>query len=203
MRSTNTPAKIGRKASTSMADDQVLIENTEHTVGFSRKVNLEARGGHKYENAEASFFLKFTTPPDAATSEIIEKAMEAFVACQGVVLTQLGIEYDLDAEGVIVEKMPEPIARPQAAPQDAVTQVRNAFGGGEVEHDSNVIQGGFGADVDPRTLDKAAQRAWAKARYQTHPQEFWDNRPKKASGEYKPNASDFSHKTFKIGFWLK
>ena len=49
---------------------------------------------------------------------------------------------------------------------------------------------------------KAANKAWGTARYQAAPDEFWDNRPKKASGEYKPNSPDLKHKESGLAVWL-
>ena len=50
--------------------------------------------------------------------------------------------------------------------------------------------------------EKAANKAWGTARYQSAPDEFWDNRPKKAAGEYKPNSPDLKHKESGLAVWL-
>jgi len=50
--------------------------------------------------------------------------------------------------------------------------------------------------------EKAANKAWGTARYQAAPDEFWDNRPKKAAGEYKPNSPDLKHKESGLAVWL-
>jgi len=50
--------------------------------------------------------------------------------------------------------------------------------------------------------EKDANTCWALYRLANHPDEFYDNRPKKASGQFKAKAPDFKHKTSEIPIWL-
>jgi hypothetical protein len=50
--------------------------------------------------------------------------------------------------------------------------------------------------------ERQANAAWAKARLEACPDEFYDNRAKKADGSYKPNAPDFKHIDSGLALWL-
>lgn len=180
----------------------------KHTVSFSRKVN-----DGKYGASEATVFIQIDTPSltsaddlETYLNDVIAKVNATFIAAKGAVLDQLGIEYDLDEDGILTETP----AAPAVNAPDAVTTVRAAFGGGEVQHD-NVVQGNFGADVDPTKLPKSEQKEWLKNRLASHPGEFMDNRQAKRDGYFvtrdgrkfdvKPNSPDFKHKSSGLGYW--
>lgn len=183
-----------------MSDTSTILSNGKHTVFFARKIS-----DGNYGSVEASCFFQVDTDPGATNEQIAAAAAAAYVAVKSVVLTQLGITHTLTDEGVVVEDKPVvtvPAPRvptlgashvPSAAPvvqRDATTQLREAFGGGELVHDSESTT----FEVDPLTLPKYDQEKWLKARLATNPEEFFDNRPKKESGDYKPTAPDFKHK---------
>lgn len=175
-----------------MSDTSTILSNGKHTVFFARKIS-----DGNYGSVEASCFFQVDTDPGATNEQIAAAAAAAYVAVKSVVLTQLGITHTLTDEGVVVEDKPVvtvPAPRvPSAAPvtqRDATTQLREAFGGGELVHDSESTT----FEVDPLTLPKSDQEKWLRGRLATNPEEFFDNRPKKESGDYKPTAPDFKHK---------
>lgn len=185
--------------------EEAIVSNLKHTVSFTRKVSPK-----QYESADATFFLQFDTPEGASFEDIIEKAQRAFVAAKGVVLSELGINYDFDAEGILVETGLAPresAAAPTAAPKqtlqstpDATTQLREAFNGGTVSEDTTVRQvnfGGHDSSIDPLTLSKAEQKKWLAAELKANPGAFYDNRTDKRN----PKAPDWKHKTSGLGIW--
>jgi hypothetical protein len=178
------------------------IPSLKHTVFFGRKVS-----DGNYGSEEASFFLQFETPPGASMEWIQAEAMTAYVAAKSAVLEQLGISYDLDAEqGTIVETGRRATAAIPAPQRDAVTQVREAFGGGNVV-DLNAPQATTAGDDDEydaayvKSLQGDAQQRWLKARLQSHPFEFHNNIEKKADGRYSAKAPDYKHKTLDLPIW--
>lgn len=162
----------------------------KHTVFFSRKIS-----DGNYGSEEASWFLQFDTNLGAAFESIQAEAMTAFTACKSVVLEQLGIGYELGENGTIVET-----GKPVAAQRDAVSQAREAFGGG------NVVTGDFGGsdtyDAEQvKAMKSDDQQVWLKARLESHPREFYDNRKKKESGEFSSKAPDYKHIKLDLPIW--
>jgi len=171
-----------------LSDTNTILSNGKHTVFFARKIS-----DGNYGSVEASCFFQVDTDPGATNEQIAAAAAAAYVAVKSVVLTQLGITHTLSDEGVVVEDAPVvtvPTPKAAMAQRDATTQLRESFGGGELVHDSESTT----FEVDPLTLPKYDQEKWLKARLATNPEEFFDNRPKKESGDYKPTAPDFKHK---------
>lgn len=183
-----------------MTTESPNIATATGTVGFNRKVSVR-----QYESAEASIFIQFDIPSDpdmtdeARTEQILANARGAFFQAKALVFEELGLEFEVTEGGVIRETLTKTFGnvtevRPQAAPAQnpAASELRAAVAGD-------------GPPFSPETNDKAEKRAnqdWAKALYQTDPGAFFDNRPKKAAGEYKANAPDLKHKDTKIGVWL-
>lgn len=185
---------------------ETIVSNLKHTVHFSRKVNLG-----NYESTDADMFLQFDTPEGASFEDIIAKAQEAFVACKGTVLSELGISYTLNEEGILVEEVGSAprttAAAPAAAPKqtlqstpDATTQLREAFGGGTVSEDTTVRAvnfGGHDSSIDPLTItSKAEQKKWLEAELKLNPGAFFDNRATKTGKQ-----PDYRHKASKLGVW--
>jgi hypothetical protein len=95
---------------------------------------------------------------------------------------------------------------------EAEAAVRDAFPGAQViQHPSSVNAAPQSQGVSPMpphsadTRDKgekAANKNWGQARYEVAPDEFWDNRDKKAAGDYKPTAPDLKHKESGLAVWL-
>jgi hypothetical protein len=167
----------------------------QHTVFFGRKMGLP-----NYSNQEASIFIQVDADRDLDAAAVADKLMAAFVQAKSQVLTQLGIAFELDAEGVIVESSVASVGPQSAAPsqKDGVTQVREAFPGATVE--PNVVHVDFsqGDTRDPLKMDKREQKQWLIQRFSTHPHEFFDNRGNKRN----PKGPDLKHKASALGVWL-
>ena len=163
-----------------------------HTVGFGRKVGLPS-----YSNVEASLFLQFEMPAGSPIEDVIAKAEATWSVAAAAVYDRLGVAYTIDENtGNVVEDTTSVAATQMAqemaaspAPAPAAT---GAPGGDQPPHNS-------------RTRDKQEKREnilWAKARYQSHPNEFWDNRQSKIDDPSKSTHPDFKHKSSGVGFWL-
>jgi len=130
-----------------------------------------------------------TDQPLAAAAAYIEKVVWDLAGSGGATTT--------------LQSVPAPQAAPMA-PDAFADAAREAFGGAQVISmpTSDV------APMPPHSGDsrdkaeKAANKAWGKARYAIAPDEFWDNRPKKAAGEYKPTSPDLKHKDSALALWL-
>jgi hypothetical protein len=173
------------------------IESTHGTAFFTRKVTPR-----QYESAEAGFYIPFDIPTDPNLSDeargaaITQSANDAMFQAKALTFEALGIEFSVDEGGAIVELVkavfpgttvaggihPAPAAAPSApaAAGDAAPP--------------------FPADTRDKD-QKAANKAWGVARLASNPDEFYDNRPKKADGSYKSTAPDFKHKASGLGIW--
>lgn len=199
--------------------EEQVVEHNTHTVSFTRKVS-----DGKFGSQEATWFLQFDTPKGIDDGELIAIAEQKIQRCKSVVLEQLGVEFTVNESGVIIELAPElptnTPARPtgkvkvvEAGIGQTVKALENAFGGVEVAEDPDgvVVQFPDRTDRDPDVVPPAASNAipekpsreWLLARLESHPQEFYDNRQKKASGQYKDSAADFKHKATGAPLWLK
>lgn len=172
------------------------ISPLRHTVSVNRKITPK-----QYESLDTGIFLQFETPADMPIEEIMGIAAERIIAAKTTVLDSLGIDYTL-VDGVVVEATTAPKATFKGP--DAVTQIRNEFGGGTVEPDNGqTYQTAHAGDLsDVMPSDNKAKKAWLKARLASHPNEFFDNREDKASGKYSSKSPDFKHKPTKEGLWL-
>ncbi len=172
------------------------------TVIFNRKVQVRP-----YESAEAGIYLQFELPDmngdrDAYGREVLAKIQDAFMQAKAAVFDELGIEFSVEEGGVVREVIREAFGQ--------VTEVAAAPKPRQITASTAAPQAAAAPSADepphdPATTDKGeikANRAWAKARLTTHPDEFWDNREKKASGQYKQNAADFKHKDTGIPVWV-
>lgn len=172
-----------------MADEELQSTMLQGTVGYERKVNLEARGGEKYESATASIFMQFEIDPVNDSDEmIVEKTKHAYLLARSAVFEQLGIPFQL-SEGVAIEL------------------VSTAFPGSTVESTgpasapaAPVVQS---APVAPSTPPAAGSAPDICAKCGST-EGFWDNRPKKASGQFNPKSPDFKckNKSCGNGVWL-
>lgn len=172
------------------------------TVIFNRKVQVRP-----YESAEAGIYLQFELPDmngdrEGYGKKVLEQIQDAFMQAKAAVFDELGIEFSVDEGGVVREvireafgQVTEVVSSPQAKQVAAAKPELKAVSAPSADE----------PPYDPSTTDKGEireNRAWAKARIETHPDEFWDNREKKASGQYKENAADFKHKDTGISVWL-
>lgn len=194
---------------------------TDGAANVTRKVQVRP-----YEMAEASVTLGFAVDP-TNPDQTRANAQTALFQAHGLVLEELGLEFEVGPNGVIRELIdaklgpttevtqapaPQPqvaappappvqppvqappAAAPQPVPQQPVAQAPSADG----PPFPQAVAMGRNAPKD----QSQANREWAQQRLQTHPQEFWDNREKKASGDYSPKSPDFKHKDTNIGVWL-
>lgn len=167
-------------------------------VSFSRKVQVR-----DYESAEASIWLSFDlTRPDGMdddeyTSHVMSLARDAFFSAKGLVYEELGLEFSVSENGIIQESLKRHFGN--------VTEVKNSgptYGGPAPA--APVPSGEEVGPVPPHNAEttdkaeKAANKAWALARWSTHPNEFWDNRTSKRS----PKAPDLKHKDTGLPVWL-
>lgn len=177
-------------------------EYLTHTVSFSRK-----RSDGNYGSQDATLFIQFDTPIGGDVADIIEIAADRFAAAKAAVLDQLGIPYHLD-NGLVVEEVTVDSVATGARINQAFKPISEdegqpVFGTGGGERDPQGV--GPVPPYSPDTKDKSEKGMnlkWAKARYETHPGEFWDNREKKASGQFSEKSPDLSHKDTRIGIWL-
>lgn len=175
------------------------LTNFRGTFGFERKVS---RG--EYSNSDAttaSIHVQFDYAPDATAEEFLSAAREAANYGKAIVFESLGLEAHFTDGGVLMEL------------------VQDSFPGATVEQHEHVERDPRDPQVTgvgynpPYTNDqvkaerddarKKAMRkenaAWAKARYESNPQEFYDNRASNAEKGW--NGPDFMHKTHRVGFY--
>jgi hypothetical protein len=176
------------------------------TITFSRKVSVRP-----YESAEAGIYVQFDIPTDPDMSEetrgdyIIANARAAFFQAKALVYEELGLEFTVGENGVVHELLTNhfgavtEVVTSEAAPAAPVAPAPAAIAPTPASSDSDTPP--FSPDTNDKT-ERAANTRWAKDLYSRRPDAFYDNRPKKASGEYKPTAPDVKHKDTKIGVWL-
>lgn len=102
-RVTDTPPDRTEVRVAEQSETPVVLGEMVGTVQFSRKVNLEARGGNKYENAEASVFIQFSVDPENPEGTL-DNARAAFLQGKSLVFSELGLDNEV-LEGVLVEKI--------------------------------------------------------------------------------------------------
>lgn len=197
---------------TQAAPSEVIdaLQNLKGTVSFTRKVN-----DGNYGTNDAFMAMQFDVPAnmdaDKVGAEIIKRATDAFFACKAVVFDQLGIEAMLDDSGVLVEVVTKAFpgtvhesAPAPSQPSAAVAAAAPAPAAGEVNATTPWPASKSAVEIGRNGKERSTDEftAWAKERFQVAPQEFFDNRSKKASGEYKAGAPDIKHKDTKAGVWL-
>ena len=173
------------------------------TVEYSRTVKVR-----DYESAKATVAIQFEIPAmngDTAAhgQTILAAAQTAMFQAKTLVFDELGIKFNVDEGGVIREAIRSTFGQvtevsapatpmPVTAPPVAIAA-------------TSTPMGSTNPPFDARTQDAEQKRAnakWAKDRFSSNPDEFYDNRDKKASGEYSPKSPDFKHKDSGIGVWL-
>lgn len=149
------------------------------------------RSDGNYGNEEYGLHLQFQYAPGTPEQTILQMAHATFEAAKAQVANQLG-ESEQHTTNVVAATFGggAPVAPPSVPP--AVAEVAPA-----VPAPAPAAVGG----VEP-PADKDAFKAWALARLASNPEEFYDNRQRKASGEYKANSPDFKHKASGRGVWL-
>lgn len=183
------------------------IESNTGSVRFSRKVQVRP-----YEVAEASITIAFDIPtdpdltPEAASEQLIANARASFFSAKALVFEELGLEFIVSDGGIVTEVVERHFGNVTEVKTTAPVQTEvSELHAVAQEFVAPAAGGSDTPPFSPTTTDKGEKGAnsqWAKARYATHPHEFFDNRPKKQTGEYKANAPDVKHKDTKIGVWL-
>jgi hypothetical protein len=177
------------------------------TVVFERTVRVR-----EYESAKASVFIQFNL--DGSGDAIMAAVGEAFFQAKAAVYDELGLEFSVDAGGVIREALNATfgqvtdvtptvhVARTQAAvapaPAPALAPVAAAPAAPAAVVDASRPPYDPATDVKG---EKAANGKWAKARLYSHPDEFWDNAAAKAEGRFSPRSPDFKHKDTGLAVW--
>lgn len=156
----------------------ITTKQPTFTLSFAKKV-----GKPNYGNEEFSIFAQVDVE-DASDLAALETQLDATAAfIKGYVFKQLGLMAAVDQQsGVIMAvEAAAPTPAPQA-PRQSSAPARPSYKkqGGPIPQDDTLWQ---------EWLDNVDA--------------FYDNRDKKASGQWKPNASDFSRKADKKGIWLK
>lgn len=158
------------------------------TVSFTRKVSDGNYGSSDFFHA-----VQYDIPDGSDGEAIVAAAKAASVIAKAVVFEALGIEHTLDESGVVVEvarrafpgSVVEPANAQAAAPATAPS-------GNEPPYPANTTDAG----------QKKANKEWAEALYASNPNAFYDNREKKASGEFNAKSPDVKHKASGIGLWF-
>jgi hypothetical protein len=183
------------------------IDQNTGSVRYTRKVQVRP-----YEVAEASITVSFDIPNDpdmtdeARSSQLIANARASFFSAKALVFEELGLEFIVGDSGIVTEVVERhfgSVSEVQATPP--ATEAVSELHGAPAPAAAPSGDAGANPPFSPSTTDKAEKgqnSTWAKQRYAMYPNEFFDNRPKKASGEYKSNAPDLKHKDTKIGVWL-
>lgn len=185
-------------------DGGVSVEELKGTFSFSRSIQPR-----QYEKADAFCAIQFTIPerdgmdPQAWKNATVAAAKEAAFAAKEAVYSELAITAEVDGTGVLREIVERTFgATENVAPPQTQAQPQPAQGGGGYAQPPTQTAVGAVPEQPPyhaRTRDKderAANQEWAIARFNSHPHEFWDNRPKTGNGP------DIKHKDSGVGVWF-
>ncbi len=169
------------------------INELTGTVSFSRKISVR-----QYESAEASVFIQFPIPTEGSADEIrsqtLSNARAAMFEAKGLVLEELGLEFQVDENGVLHELIAKNLGN--------VTEIRQAPASNNAPVASDTATATseappYSADTQDKG-ERAANKSWAVARWNSHPHEFWDNRANKRN----PKGPDLKHKETGLAVWL-
>lgn len=157
------------------------------TAQFSRKVS-----DGNYGSAEAGIFVQFEIDPNDTEATTVN-ARDAFFQAKGAVFDQLDIAYDVREGGYVMELLDRKLG-----PLTDVTP------GATAVSTPSTASSGRGTPppsyVPPAPPNGDRPQSCANC----GGADFYDNRAKKASGDYKPNAPDYkcSAKGCGKGVWL-
>jgi hypothetical protein len=142
------------------AEERSIVENVQQpkvTVGFERSVSVRP-----YETAKASVFIQAEVPIGYTAKELEQGLRDAMFQAKAQVFEQLGIEFEINEHGVIMELLQKSFGPVDIVKEDATASA------------SSIQSNGNGALVCGNDASH----------------KMWDNRAKKASGEYKATAPD-------------
>lgn len=170
--------------------ETLTVPNLTGGILYSRTVQVA-----QYEPAMAQVKLDIDIPlgeldQEGRAEAIVAELRDLFFQAKVVVNEQLGIDHTATPSGVVVE------------------MVQNAFKGSEMQYTPSPAampapsNGGIPAKppfpADTRDKDeRIANKEWGIARFASHPDEFFDNRPKS-----NPKAPDVKHKSSQLAVWF-
>ena len=174
-------------------------------VSFSRKINIEALGGPKYESAELFMYVEDYVDLDAEPADVAATLRTLASTVKATCLDESGLDWEASDDGVVIERLRN------AFPGASVTAINAASTPVESSSQPTQAQALAGASEPPYAGQKldfkadkdklAEQREWAVARWialGNNPfSEFYDNRESKP----RSNSPDFRHKTEGISLW--
>lgn len=159
-----------------------MIEFQDGTVrisaGASAKVN---RGNYNMEDSHASISVEGGIPEDASLDDVIAEARGIYVKLETFaklsVAADLGLEVDVDNDGAVTFQFS---SDEKAAPKPKRSSGGSQRGGGQRSQrgSSNRSLGGQSRAKDMEIVEIGGT-------------DYYDVRPLKEDGTYKPNAADF------------
>lgn len=154
--------------------------------------------------------FQFLYDPDADEDEWLDKARRAADCVKSAVWEQMGVEARRNDDGILMRVATSDVMN--AFPGTTVVNEPDQYAAAHAVEPSQAVGPNppyFDSKFKPGASDLphkdmyAANREWAQKRYATHPQEFEDQRPRKASGEAPNGAPDMKHKRhWRSGFYL-
>lgn len=173
---------------------EVETPDLTYTASFTRKVS---RGEYSNQDAsEETLFVQVNVPantdPQSDEGQIAMRS--AMNAAKVRVLDSLGIPYEMSESGEIEEA--------PGAGKTAEDMVRAVFGQNVQTNapTASASEASVGKEppfIDPveKSDEEFANRGWAKERFKSNPNEFFDNRKDKTN----PKAPDIKHKDYRRG----
>ncbi len=180
--------------------EEAILPNNKVTVGFEHTV---IRGEYGDGKSVASIYVQVDVPPASDNPEADDEAWlvavnDAWARAKASVFKQLGVPAKLEdgiVMAVIQENFPGAVTESGALPPTSAGAPVDAVGP-TPPHSKDEVNA---ASPDMKKAMRRENATWAKARYATHPREFWDNRAKNA--ENGTNYPDFNHKDSGAGFY--
>jgi hypothetical protein len=172
------------------------LDHLTYTVYVSRKNSAMDYGNGSSNEASAHVQVDMPVGTDPTSSEAQVALRNAFNAAKAQVAVTLGMTTALDLEGTLHYDEPHPVAK-APAPMDH-RAVAAAFAP-EAQATPNVSADGP-PFINPErgSEGEKANVKWGRARFATHPDEFFDNRETKRN----PKGPDVKHKKWnKNGGW--
>lgn len=188
--------------------EAVTAESMHGVVAFTRSINL----GERDHNAHYRVEMPFVVQPGWTPAQGAASAADAFYQAKAVVLEQAGLEFSIDESGVLHEAVRKtfPKAEKQRPNERRMRAVREEE---EDEGDEEQTNGhhpagrtrGTGGMMHPADMDRPkhiSQGLWLDL-CEGLGDTWYDNRPRKESGEYKSTAADFVRADDRKSIWLK
>lgn len=177
------------------------LDHLTYTVYVARKNSAMDYGNGSSDEASAHVQVDLPVGTDPTGDEAQLALRNAFNAAKAQVAVTLGMTTVLDDEGTLqYDQATVPVAAP--APAAPTTAILDAFPGATVAQPASAeaLQDGAPPYVNPErgSAGEKANVKWAKARFATHPEEFFDNSETKRN----PKGPDIKHKKYnKHGGW--